>query len=289
MGKDHRLKRLTPMSTWSQALRTIHKDFSTWCIKSSKAKVWLVMGLPTKERILKLYKGLLSLFAMIDGGTRVPVALHLDAHGPLLRLFVFCPHPEALFYHHSLGIVADLACNIAAAVAEIEVDPDFCECMAAKKNGKSPRLTTVTFELFRSMTAESLTGQAMEFESIPETVREWLKEEDICTAKDAQRLIVRKGDTLVQAFNRMVASRGNANGYEKRVNLFRDRSKYGHLFRYADDPQFVQPSSPLGEYLAARFANEWWSALNVCPNRGGDSGSLLGGLQANIRLQKLFS
>ncbi len=230
LAKHDRLMGRTPMTTWPKALNSIDEDFPTWCVQSSKAKVWLVMGIVTKERILELYNGLLQ-STVVDGEIKVQMALHLDAQGSLLRLFVFCPHPEALFYTPSLGAVADLACNIAATVAEIEVDPDFCECMAAKKHGKTPRLTTVTFELFRSMTAESLTGQAMELESIPETVREWLKEEDIYTAKDAQRLIVRKGDTLLQEINQMAAgAKGIANGYEKRVNLFRDRSKYGQPF-----------------------------------------------------------
>ena len=83
------------------------------------------------------------------------MALYLDENGYPVPLPTFRQHPEALLYSLTLGVPADWACNLATAVADVEVDFDFFECLT-EMDGKAPKMDIILFQPFRLMLDESI-------------------------------------------------------------------------------------------------------------------------------------
>ncbi len=77
---------------------------------------------------------------------------------------------EALLYSPTLGVPAAWACNLASAVADVEVDFDFSECLT-EMNGKAPKMDTILFQPFRLMSNESISGHSVGFEDLQEAYR----------------------------------------------------------------------------------------------------------------------
>jgi hypothetical protein len=119
---------------WPKQVQDIHTDFSRTCEGLSK-KVLVVFGAPNRKDFKSRHT--ISDFPIhVSETERVSVGITRVEEGRIRFVVVFCPHPEWLLHNWSIWASRyfDACINVAAALADVKVKPNYFEDRARSLN-----------------------------------------------------------------------------------------------------------------------------------------------------------